>query len=366
MMLRFVSFVNHGHSLNIAVVNSTGYAVPRFSPSPSRSQSEEPTFSSTPHGFPNPSSLSLVYGVVAGPKPRHVSAKPVAPRTGNAVMSQISQNTRCCISVGTQLPKGSAPGFHRLQSGLSRARPWHAPAPSHRRLHFAMASASDERDMPPAPAAAHAPAAGRGRAGRPRGRGANRPRIDIDDQIAEANRLSSVMKKLAHAAKMAEKNGQRVKQRLMKKAGKLSAEDLERIAVLKRCGLVERPCQDAADPGSDQADGEPETPPKRRKAPQVNAQLATALGKVSGVESVIDSVGSLKTMMQDGSTSTGSALSSAYLSRSGSASSSGPARAVPRLARLPSASLPDLPSGVTADMESQQSPIVEEDEDETK
>ena len=97
-----------------------------------------------------------------------------------------------------------------------------------------MASASDEPDRSSSAAAADAPAAGRGRAGRPRGRGSNRPRIDIDDHIAEANRLSSVMNKLAHAAKMAEKNGQRVKQRLMKKAGKLSPEDLERIAVLKR------------------------------------------------------------------------------------------------------------------------------------
>ena len=78
--------------------------------------------------------------------------------------------------------------------GQSRARPLLAPAPSHRSPLFAMASDRDPRDMPAAPAAANATVAVRGRAGRRGGRGANRPRIDIDDQIAEANRLSSVVK----------------------------------------------------------------------------------------------------------------------------------------------------------------------------
>jgi hypothetical protein len=64
-----------------------------------------------------------------------------------------------------------------------------------------------------------------------------KPRIDIDDQISEANRLSEVLRKVAQAAKTTAKNGTRAKQRLVRKAGKLSSEDLERIAVLKRCGL---------------------------------------------------------------------------------------------------------------------------------
>ena len=73
-----------------------------------------------------------------------------------------------------------------------------------------------------------------------------RPRIDIDDEIEEANKLSAVMKKLAHAAKMAERNSQRCKQRLIRKCGKLSAADLERMSVLKRCGLL---------PGASAVDG---------------------------------------------------------------------------------------------------------------
>jgi hypothetical protein len=64
-----------------------------------------------------------------------------------------------------------------------------------------------------------------------------KPRIDIDNQIKEANRLSEVLRKVAQAAKTTAKNGTRAKQRLVRKAGKLSSEILERIAVLKRCGL---------------------------------------------------------------------------------------------------------------------------------
>jgi hypothetical protein len=64
-----------------------------------------------------------------------------------------------------------------------------------------------------------------------------RPRIDIDNQISEANRVSAVLRRVAQAAKSTAKNGTRAKQRLVRKAGKVSSEDLERIAVLKRCGL---------------------------------------------------------------------------------------------------------------------------------
>jgi hypothetical protein len=67
---------------------------------------------------------------------------------------------------------------------------------------------------------------------------AERPRIDIDDEIEAANQLASVMKKLAHSAKMMERNSVRCKTRLLKKCGKVSAQDLERLAILKRCGLL--------------------------------------------------------------------------------------------------------------------------------
>lgn len=66
---------------------------------------------------------------------------------------------------------------------------------------------------------------------------ARAPKIDIDAAIAgwqlEAKRAAKVMAE----AKTAARNERRKKQRLMKKAQTLSAEDLERIALLKRVGL---------------------------------------------------------------------------------------------------------------------------------
>ena len=60
-----------------------------------------------------------------------------------------------------------------------------------------------------------------------------RPRIDLDEQIAHANKLADVSKKMLVAAKSAQKAQKKQKHRLIRKAGKLSAEDLERMAVLK-------------------------------------------------------------------------------------------------------------------------------------
>jgi hypothetical protein len=63
------------------------------------------------------------------------------------------------------------------------------------------------------------------------------PDIDYDAKIQEAAALIKNMSKAMAAAKSAQKNERRKKQRLLKKAACLSSEDLERIAVLKRCGL---------------------------------------------------------------------------------------------------------------------------------
>ena len=66
---------------------------------------------------------------------------------------------------------------------------------------------------------------------------AKRPRIDLDDSIAQARAaMTKAMKDVQEARRVA-RNERRKKQRLVKKAGILSAEDLERIAVLKRCGF---------------------------------------------------------------------------------------------------------------------------------
>ena len=64
-----------------------------------------------------------------------------------------------------------------------------------------------------------------------------RPRIDLDDSISKAKQAMKEAQKSVAEARKVGRNERRKKQRLMKKAIGLSADDLERIAVLKRCGL---------------------------------------------------------------------------------------------------------------------------------
>ncbi len=66
---------------------------------------------------------------------------------------------------------------------------------------------------------------------------ARTPKIDIDALIAEHMANLKNAKKLESEAKKMVRNEKRKKQRLMKKASSLTPDDLERIAVLKRCGL---------------------------------------------------------------------------------------------------------------------------------
>ena len=64
-----------------------------------------------------------------------------------------------------------------------------------------------------------------------------KPKIDIDNEIQEANRLVELFRKMQNASKVAARSAMRSKQRLMRKASKLSEQDLVRLAVLKRCGI---------------------------------------------------------------------------------------------------------------------------------
>ena len=72
--------------------------------------------------------------------------------------------------------------------------------------------------------------------GQKKGR-AKRPRIDLDDSISQAKQAMKAAQKTVAEARKVGRNERRKKQRLLKKAIGLSADDLERIAVLKRCGL---------------------------------------------------------------------------------------------------------------------------------
>lgn len=64
-----------------------------------------------------------------------------------------------------------------------------------------------------------------------------KPPIDIDTHIAAARQAMKEAQKQVAAARSQARNERRKKQRLVKKAATLTAEDLERIAVLKRCGV---------------------------------------------------------------------------------------------------------------------------------
>jgi len=66
---------------------------------------------------------------------------------------------------------------------------------------------------------------------------AKTPKIDIDALIAQHMANMKNAKKLEAEAKKMVRNEKRKKQRLVKKASSLTPDDLERIAVLKRCGL---------------------------------------------------------------------------------------------------------------------------------
>lgn len=139
--------------------------------------------------------------------------------------------------------------------------------------------------------------------GEKKGRKANkvRPRIDIDDDIQSANELSTIMKKLAHAAKMEQRNAARCKARLLKKCAKVSAQDLERLSILKRCGLLaEEP--PAETPGSAASSS---TPPakacaateKPKPSVLMLRKLANLVSK-SNSGSALSSVAELQSMVK--------------------------------------------------------------------
>ena len=82
-------------------------------------------------------------------------------------------------------------------------------------------------------------------------------RIDIDLAMEMERAAAARAMKVVMEAKKQERNLKRRRQRLLKKASGLSAEDLERIALLKRCGL--QPAGDEADVPHGSAKSSPQT-----------------------------------------------------------------------------------------------------------
>ena len=120
------------------------------------------------------------------------------------------------------------------------------------------------------------------RVGRPKKN--SRPKIDIDDEIQEANRLAEVTKKMMLAAKSAQRNSRRSKQRLVRKAGKLSASDLERIATLKRCGLFVPDPMEESTSSTSSAPSSSSSSTAGVSAPiqRINSKLFSVVGQVEG------------------------------------------------------------------------------------
>ena len=204
---------------------------------------------------------------------------------------------------------------------------------------FAQGAMSDDRgtegassDRPPAaPTSAKAEAKASTRSKK-----AAKPKIDLDEEIRRANDLAAMSRKMLSVAKQTSKNNRKAKQRLIKKAGKLSPEDLERIAVLKRCGLFQEEDQDAED-AADEAGHEvrPQKTPLLAgpsEAELKRKKLGDALESIAGKHSILDELG-----LRQGSSSSSGASSSAD-GRSPAFGKKGvpPVLAARRLPRVPS------------------------------
>ena len=176
----------------------------------------------------------------------------------------------------------------------------------------AIAEIGEVENQAPLAATGKAKAKARGRP-----KAANRPRIDLDEEISEANRLAEVSRKMLQAAKSVQKNNRRTKQRLVRKAGKLSAEDLERMAVLKRCGLYgDQEGEEAKE--EDTASGRP----AEKKPGSKRLKMSTAAKKIEGAGKIFGDYAKMmesteKTVTES---STGSSGSSSGPSTSSSSS----------------------------------------------
>ena len=92
-----------------------------------------------------------------------------------------------------------------------------------------------------------------------------KPVIDLDDHIRKAQEAIKMARKQVQQARVQAKLEKRKKQRLVRKASSLNIEDLERIAVLKRCGLASAsaPSSGSVPPVSSAAAAQPESASNR-------------------------------------------------------------------------------------------------------
>ena len=187
--------------------------------------------------------------------------------------------------------------------------------------------------------ATHAVAAGRADQSVPAGRRrprVTRPRIDIDDEIREANRVSDLLKKMGQAAKTLKKAQTKAKQRLVKKAARLSPQDLERISVLKRVfGETDDP--EVSDVGSSSSSLPTTSPPMQQGVSAMHQALKKMMTGVAGAHDVVEGLGARFSQKDQRSLSLAgheSACDEATLAAKGTPSAMAPKR-LQSLKRLP-------------------------------
>ena len=82
-----------------------------------------------------------------------------------------------------------------------------------------------------------------------------RPAIDLDHTIEAARQAAKAAGMAMTKARVEQRNERRKKARLLKKAGQLSPQDLERIAVLKRTGFWDPAAEDPRVPNANASSG---------------------------------------------------------------------------------------------------------------
>jgi hypothetical protein len=162
--------------------------------------------------------------------------------------------------------------------------------------------------------------------GAPRGKCARKPKIDIDNEIQEANRLADLFKKMQAASKVAARNAHRSKQRLIRKANKLSEQDLMRLAVLKRCGLIV-PDEEAGIEASPVSASAPPPAKKTKAQEHISNRFKTLVCAVPGASEVLDGLAAADASAAAAKGSCAAAASSSSLP---------PVEHLPFLRRLPS------------------------------
>ena len=123
--------------------------------------------------------------------------------------------------------------------------------------------------------------------GRPRG--GKKPQIDIDVEIQEADKLAELFKKMQKASKVAARNSTRQRQRLVRKAHKLSEQDLRRLAVIKRFGMFVPDTPDFAASASG-ADGGPLQGKKSKLQEQLSTRFKTLVSGVAGAAELCEAL----------------------------------------------------------------------------